>query len=404
MPQDNQELFGINQLINNAFQVHTGTLRELFDQKLRALDLAPTAVLPIIGISNYRTLNGILDGTQKMVDFTNVLKIATFLQQPNELIIKLYLEALERSFPGTITAPPNIKFLKENFDLAALKKAGFIDNISDFDAIEKKLVTFLGLRKIEDYRKPEMNVAFSAGLVKPKNELNRALWIYTAKLTFEDIGNPYEYSRQALVEYFPNIRFNSIDVELGLISVIKDLYKLGVTVIYQPPLPTLQLRGATFAVDDKPCIVLTNYVGFYPTLWFALVHELFHVLFDWEEIRSNTYHLSDDENNELVVKNKEREADNFAREYLFSADKINYIKAHLHNEVFVKDYALRNHVHHSFPYVFAAFAKGNDTIAWSRARKQSPDVNKAIYKLNNSWAAARPIADNVKKIQAELYN
>lgn len=380
------------------------TLKDLFEGRVLELKIRPTNVLEILKIE-YRTLNGILDGTQKRVDYTNLLKIAHFLQLPKEKIVRLYLESLEKNYPDEVaSSPEKISFIKENFDLTVLKQAGFIDSLTDFDKIESKIVCYFGLKTIFDYKRPSSDVAFSAGVVQPKNELTRALWIRSAGNYFDEIENPYPYNRKALIDYFPNIRWHSTNVELGLINVIRDLYKLGVTVIYQPQLPSLHLRGATFSVADKPCVALSNYRGFYPTMWFALIHELFHVIFDWEEIRKNRYHLSDEEPEQLSVSAKEQEADSFAREYLFSKEKTTKIRPYLNDIEYVNEFAFNNHVHPSFAYVFYAYDAGKkDRMAWPRAKRHNPPMDSLLKSISNSWDNPKPIAEFVKSIKFNLY-
>lgn len=391
----------INTLLNNI--VEKPTLRGLFDKKVKELGLAPTAVLGIIGIS-YRTLNGTLDGSQKMVDATNLIKIANFLQLPKEQVVQLFIEAVERNFPTETISADKVKFIKQNFNLAVLKKAGFIDSITDFEHIERRIVSRLGLRSLFEYRKPSVDVAFSSGLFKPENDLTRAFWIKAAMACFEEIDNPHDYDRQALIKIFPQIRWHTLNEERGLVEIIKALYKVGITVIFQPALQTLQVRGATFNVNDKPCIVLTNYMGFYSTLWFALIHELFHVLFDWEEIKANKYHLTDDSNEQLSVQEHEREADNFAREYLFSREKMEQVKPYINDVAYVKDFAMNNHVHHSIIYTFIAFDTGkHDRMAWARARRHSPDVTKTIKAIDLPWPDPKPFEEHLEARKTVIY-
>lgn len=402
MPDRQDNFTDINSLLNGLLQ--SPGLKDLFERKIKDLDISATAVLDILDIQ-HRTLHGILEGTQKTVDFINLIKIAHFLQISKEEVIKLYLDSLERNFPTATVSPEKIKFIKENFDLAVLKKAGLIDSITDFNHIEQRIVSRLGLKSIFEYRKPPIDVAFSSGLFKPKNELTRSFWIQSAITVFEEISNPYEYNRQALISFFPQIRWHSLNVERGLLEIIKGLYKLGITVIYQPPLQTLQLRGATFSINDKPCIVLTNYVGFYPTLWFALIHELYHVLFDWEEIKANRYHLTDDGNEQLTVLEREKMADNFAREYLLSKDKLDSIKPYLNDTTYISEFATNSHVHPSIVYVFYAFDAGKkDRIAWARARKYSPDVTISTKQIDIPWTENRPVEEIFLKRKTEIYN
>jgi HTH-type transcriptional regulator/antitoxin HigA len=397
--------FNVDDLISGLFR--PDSLRDIFDRRVEELKVSPTNASEILGI-DYRAMVNILNGTKKITDFTNLVKLASFLQLSKSQVIQLYIDALEKNFPEEATiSPKKVKFIKENFDLAALKQAKFINSITDFDEIDKKFTLALGLNSILEYQKPNRDAAFSSGTVKPKNDLNRSQWIAFARKTFEEINNPNEYDRQSVVEYFPQIRWHSTNIEHGLVNVIKELSKMGVTVIYQSPLPALHLRGATFAVNDKPCIVLTNYRGFYPTLWFALIHELFHVLFDWEEIRKKEYHLSDDDEKELTVIAKEEEANNFAREYLFSKEKTNIVRPHLNNPEYVKEFTTKNHVHESFAYVFNAFDVGKtNRWAWAIANKQNPniDMDNLLIELANAWDNQKPVQEHAKYLKHKYHN
>ena len=401
---ENQKVNFINGVLNSALKDET--LKELFESKLNQLQISTTSALEILKMSS-RTLKGILDGSQKTFDHTALLKIASLLQEPREKVVKLYFDSLAEKHPIATTATPEkIEFIKANFPLAILKKNKFIESITDFDEIEKKICSRLGLKSIFEYRKPQMDVAFSSGdHFKPQNELTRAFWIAAAKSCFEEIDNPYDFRPQALADYFPKLRWQSTDVEHGFLNVVRHLFKMGVTVIYQPPLHTLQLRGATFAVNDKPCIVITNYVGFYSTLWFALIHEILHVIFDWQEIKSNSYHLSDDSSTDISVKEKEAETNKYARQYLFSNEKAKKIKPFLNDISYVKEYALDNHVHESIIYAFNAFDNGrDDRQAWARARRYDGDIKKCVKKIDISWDNNERLENIFRKLKTEIYN
>lgn len=392
----------IDALLGNLFE--PTTLKGLFEKQLQELDISSTTALGILGIS-YRTLNGILEGTQKSVDYTNLIKLAVFLKIPKEQLIKLYVDSLEKNYPFISVSSEKINFIKENFDLAALKKSGLIDSITDFEQVEQRILSRLGLRTIFEYQKPPVDVAFSSGQFNPKNQLTRSFWIHAATTCFDEISNPNEYSREELIRQFPQIRWYSTNIEKGLLQVIKILYKLGVTVIYQPPLQGLKLRGATFAVNDKPCIVLTNYYGFYPTLWFALIHELYHVLFDFDEIKADRYHLTDDLNDQQSVLEREKLADDFAREYLFSKEKLNELRKYLNDPIYVKNYALDNHVHPSIVYVFQAFDDGaSDRRSWARAKKYCPDIKLSTDAIDIPWNDDKNIEDVFRARRLTIYN
>ncbi len=381
------------------------TLRSYFNDRIEELSLTFTASADLLNIQT-RTLKGILDGTQKSVDITNIVKLAEFLRLENQVVFDLYLESLNNNFEiESSLEPEKIKFLKENFDLAALKKAGFLSNINNYVELEGKITSFLGLNSILEYQPPKQKAAFSEGKIKPKNQLTRDFWVSTANELFKEISNPYEFDRDKLIEYFPDIRRYCTSVNLGLFNVIRDLYRLGVTVAYLPSFSSLHLRGATISINRKPCIVLTDYRGFYSTFWFALIHELFHVIFDWDEIKTNRYHISDPNSEQLTVAEREVEADNFARTYLFSDEKLAFIKPRIKDETYVNGFAEANHVHPSFIYTFYAFdPKTKDRQAWPIAQKNNPDIKPIINLLDNDWKNPKSLKEYVKPLKKKLYN
>ncbi|WP_126247834.1 ImmA/IrrE family metallo-endopeptidase [Chitinophaga rhizosphaerae] len=402
MPNEESHKFEINALINSAF-VPKETLRGMFEAKLSALDTSVTAILPVLDMES-RALNGILDGTKKMVDFTNLIKIANFLQVPLTRVVELFAAALEANFSTGPVTVEKVQFIKDNFDLAALRKARLIDTITDFRHIEQRLLLRLGLKSIFDYKKPDNHVAFSAGILQPKNDLSRSVWIRAAMNLFEELENPYDFNRQGLIEFIPLIRWHSTNVELGLVDVVKTLYKLGVTVIYQPPMPSLQLRGATMAVYNKPCIVLTDIMGFYGTLWFALCHEIFHVLFDWPDIEANSYHATEDGDDiPLTVKEKDRRADDFARSFLFSKEKSAGVDRYLYDRHYIADLAADSQVHESIIYLFLAYDNKSSKKFWARAREMSPPVEVAVSRLTVPWEEELSW-EKIEVLKNDIYN
>jgi HTH-type transcriptional regulator/antitoxin HigA len=397
MPKYKNDDLG-ERLINEL--IHIESLSGLFQKRIKELGVTPTNALEIMDIE-YRALQGILNGTSKRVDFTSFPKIANFLQVPLGRILDLYFDELAKNFPDAAPYPQNkINFINDNFDLAILRKDGFIKSITDYKDIEKRINNRFGFKSIFEYKSIKRSVVFSAGSVEPANLNNRRLWIEDAVEIFKELSNPHEYDRQKLINYIPSIRPHCADVDTGLQNVITDLYKLGVTVIYQSSFSNLHLRGATLIVNDKPCVALTNYKGFYPTLWFALMHEISHVLFDLNEIKETSYHVTDKGPSDDVLDKKEIHANKFAREYLFSTEKSNSIRPHLSNKAYVEEFAAQNNIHKSFIYVFHAFfADKDDSKAWPRARNNNPDFGKLTNRLDLKWSEDKSIADHVKYLK-----
>ena len=359
-------------------------LRELFEKRIEELDMKTYHVLNHLNIA-HRTLTGILDGTQKTANFISFVKLARFLKIDESKAFEVFIDQLKENYPDDFTEVPlpnsEVSFLKQHFDLAAYQSFGLIKDKKDYKQAAIRLSELYGLKNIFDYRPPMSNVAFSAGARAPKNELVRINWIHTVEEIFKPINNPNSYSRERLLEYFPKIRGYTRDVNTGLIKVIQELYKIGVTVLLFKPFDSLHLRGSTCVVNSKPCVVITDYVGNYATLWFALIHELFHVLFDWDSISKGNAHLSYDTGlNEPLVDDEEKMANDFARKYLYSKEKTELIRSVIRNSGAVEKYATLNDVHPSLIYTFHAYDqdKKNTGWAWALARSKNPDF-KALF-------------------------
>lgn len=393
----------IDAYLDRILKSNEPTLQELFDKKLAELKMAKTAAYKIMKVQA-PTIKGVLTGSQKLVDVRNLLKLANFLQIPLEEVVEMFLRSIEETFPLNSVSAEEVNFIKQNFDLAGLKKAGLIDTISDFDHIKKRIMARLGLRKLSEYKRPAIDVAFSSGNYKPESNLTRAFWISSALASLSEIDNPNAYDREALIKLFPRISWYSTNIKYGILEVSKLLYKIGVTVIYQPPLQALRIHGATINHNGKPAIVLSNHKGFYATLWIALIHELYHVLFDWPEIKENKYHLTDEDNEQLSVQERELEADNFAREYLLPNEKYELIRPYLNDYEYVKEFGLANHVEPSIIYVFnARDTQSTNRSAWARANKFSPKLDQCIKPIDWHWNDERLVDEAVPQLALE-YN
>ncbi|WP_374950062.1 ImmA/IrrE family metallo-endopeptidase [Mucilaginibacter sp.] len=396
----------INSLLENIFK-EVG-LRQLFERRLHELKTTQTAIERWLGVS-HRTLDGLLDGTQKKVDYLVLTNVALFLNMTTEEVIEIHLKQLEENFELQNTTANKKKFIKESFDLIALRKAGVIKTLNDYVEIENSLKRSLNLNSIFDYKKRTFITAFWAGNVSTKNTAKNALtrdyWLTRARTILSKLDNHYHYDREELIKYFPQIKWHSTNVEFGLVHVVKVLYRLGVTVIFQSPLSSLHLRGATIVFNDKPCIILTDYKGFYPTLWHCLCHELYHVLFDMDEIKKTSYHVSEDIEESLTLNEQEAEADEFARRYLFAEEKMRIAEKYIRNDAYVKEVARENNVHPSIVHIYYAYDHGKtDRLAWVRARREMPKIEKAIYRLEFPLNEEHTIDEIVKNKKLEIYN
>lgn len=391
MQFENQE--EIDKYLDELLEKEKPTLQQLFDDKIRESGISKTLAFKIMGVRTV-TMEGILQGSQKQVDVLNLVKLANFLQKPLEEVISLFVRNIEKRFPVEGINVDEVQFIKENFNLAVLKSAGFIDSISDFSEIKKRLLARLGLKSIFEYKRPEIDIAFSSGLTFPDMDKTRSFWVNSARSILREIDNPFQFDREQLIKVFPRLCWYSKNVENGLMEISKLLFKLGVTVIFHPPLQSLKIKGATLNHNGKPAIILSNYRGYYATLWFTLFHELYHVLFDWDDIKGGNFHISDDSLTELAYLERERDADQFSRKYLLSEERLDYIKPRIRDHEFVKQFADDQMIHYSIVYAFYAFEnKSSNRSAWALARKYSPSLNSCKLPVNWNWNDQSSIED-----------
>lgn len=369
-------------------------LSDLFEQRLDALKITKNQAVKILDVET-KTLDSLLSGDSKKVDFLTILKLSQFLEIPHTEIVNKYFQIVSDANNEIINEAKKRSFIVNHFNLPALKKIGFIDSINDFDHIEKRILDFFGYDNIFEYAKYKITPAYSSAK-RISNKDNLTFWVAAAYESLKMTPNNFEYNRQALVDYFPTIRWHSMNVENGLWLVAQALFRMGITLVYVPKFTKdLHVRGATLSYNDKPCIALTKYTDFYPSMWFALIHELYHVLFDWEKIIEDKYHVSGEMDTMNV---NEEEANSFARQYLFSDEKMNIVKPHINNPSFVKTFAEQNHVHPSFIYVFNAYDSSGGENKYSKLKPHLPAFDGLLEKLNaNEWDNFTPIKQIAKQ-------
>jgi HTH-type transcriptional regulator / antitoxin HigA len=136
------EIYDIDALLNGVFK--EDSLRDMFDKRVHELRTTQTAIQKLINIER-RTLNGILDGTQKRADFDKLRELATFLNISTDKLYRMHVSLMEKNFMHKDSPANKKKFITKHFELTVLKKAGFINSLYDFEEIENKIVSFFGL-------------------------------------------------------------------------------------------------------------------------------------------------------------------------------------------------------------------------------------------------------------------
>jgi HTH-type transcriptional regulator/antitoxin HigA len=372
----------IDSILNKSFHYNGPSLEELFKEKLELSGLTKTQFEKLSGMER-RSLDAILDKTSKQTDIIKLLKLAEFLEIDfNELLI-IHFNNRPIEEVKELQSSMDITFINKFFDLKTLISLGFIKKSDSLDVLKERICKFFNIDSIYEYDR-ELNEALYSRTKKSFSDKMKDFWIKSSYKYFELIDNPNEYNRKNLVDLIPKIKPYTQNVETGLLTVFQALYNIGITVVFQPSLPKTQIRGATFFINNKPCVVITDFNKNYATIWFALIHELHHVLFDLETIEKTSYHLSGEPDLFLIQEDK---ANDFASEYLLSAEKMRYIEKLIHNKYMVEKFAKECQIHPCIiysQYQWRQSQVGNDY--WGAFKEHFPSLKSITMKLNvSNW-------------------
>lgn len=373
----------VNKLLQDIFNDDVSfDLKARFDEKLEEYGVTKTKALRLLSIDK-DVFEDIINGTAKQPNLIHIVKVAEFLEVDVDNFIHMVLKNQNAENIASIDRARKVRFLMKNFDVKALTKEGFFENVGDVDILVNRALHYFGYDSIRQFEDELVTPLYSKTKRKFSDKM-KDFWVRSAYQTFVRIDNPNEYDRERLKDVVAKMKPYSEDVKNGLYTVCRALFNIGVTVIFQHYLPSTHVRGATFVINDKPCIVLTAYLKSYPTIWFTLLHELHHVLFDYDSISTNTYHLSDDDDLFLI----EEKANSFARDYFMPKSDFDYIKTYIKNPYVVDRFAKDKEMHPSLVYSFYAWYQKelHDKNYYGAFSKFMPDYKQAVARLNPiSW-------------------
>lgn len=398
--------FSISNLLEKALSpgFEPEDLMELFSRKSDEYGISVTHARELLGIE-YRALTNILKGKAKQPNLFDVLKIADYLDIDfNDFLANLVSQQNSDNV-SKLDEARKASFLAKNFDIDRLYSDGFFQEKGDAKAMVNRILTFFGFDSIKEYEEFSEKIGKTVFSRTKRTFVDkmRHFSVNSAYRLFERINNPHPYDREELMDLIPKIKPLSQNEENGLYTVCRALFEKGVTVIFQKHLTTSQYRGATMFVNDKPCIVITDLNQRYSTLWFALMHELYHVLFDEEDIKSDGYHLTNDKEIQMSLIDEDA-ANQFAGDYFVNLDELKYIIPHINNHSFVERFAKKIKVHPAIIYSTYQFYMHDKKKQnkWGYFKKYMPKIENSVQKLNPiSWQAdssISEIADNLKEI------
>lgn len=384
----------IKEILTKSLNYEGLSLEELLQMKLDESNLTKTQFEKLAGIER-KSLDAILNKTSKQTDINKLIKLGEFLDVDFQTLLTIHYHERHIDEIKELQDSMDITFINKYFDLKALTSLKFIDKNTTLDKLKNRICNFFDIDSIYNYD-TELNDVLFSRTKKTYSDKMKDFWIKSSYKYFELIDNPNEFDRKSLIDIIPKIKPYTRNVENGLKTVFQALYNIGVTVVFQPSLPKTQIRGATFVVNSKPCIVITDFNKNYATIWFALIHELHHVLYDMDLISKTSYHLTGEPDLFLIQEDK---ANKFASEYLLSDEKMRYIEKLIHNRLMVMRFAEENQIHPCIIYAQYQWRQaeiGNDY--WGAFKEQFPILSTATNNLNiANWDA-----ESIKEVALKM--
>ncbi|MVX35236.1 MULTISPECIES: ImmA/IrrE family metallo-endopeptidase [Myroides] len=358
------------------------SIAEMLSGYIEENNLSELGLATILDI-NRKTLRSILEGEDMKMSIA--IKISKLLNISQDTLVHSFERQVKEESGAYFDFTTKVSFLLEHFDLAELKANKVISSTTDYSTIDKELCTYFGYNHITEYGDQSIKTPLfskSKMSVRPSKEQKaQDFWIKSNLLSFSRIDNPNEYNRELLIEFLKRIKTLTNDVKDGFSQAQYVLFQLGITVIVQSYLSKTKAFGVSMIVNDKPCIVITDMGKQYYKLWFTLLHELYHVLEDYDYLKTASYHISDMENKDLFV--SEDNADAFAREVFVSKDKMPMLQQLINNPIKINKLAKGLDMHPSMLY-------GVYLDCADRAT-QTRDFPRFAKYLPNSAAAIKPI-------------
>lgn len=299
------------------------SLRDILRERMHENGISEHALADALGIDR-RALNRFVNEGADL-KFSQAILLMRFLHMDEGAFINAYEESLPTCENSEMETAKSLSYIMDRFEIPALKKVGIIGKRSPLDSYEKQIMSFFGFEQsIYEYdtfiRHPALFSRSRRPIEQVKAQKMQEFWLKCALFSFERINNPYEYDRGMLEEFMKKIHEYTEDVKYGYEKVVMVLFRLGITVLTQPYLEKTGAFGVTMIIDGKPCIVITDMQKNYHKLWISLIHELYHVLNDYDLLVSASFHITSENEPDLLF--NEQKANSFALQVLVPQDVI----------------------------------------------------------------------------------
>ncbi|MBG0916406.1 ImmA/IrrE family metallo-endopeptidase [Exiguobacterium sp. SRB7LM] len=314
--------------MSNGFIVHTG---KLVNDYLQVMEIEPRECSLKIGMSE-KDLSEFLNGKIILDD---------------EYLVKL--QDVIPDIPASYWINYNKKYIQYISEKESQVNVYSIDQLKKFSnrfkfksifegldwSLERQANEMLKLLKIDsfeqfDFRYSNLEIDF----MQDGGELESiAVWLNLAGEEVEIQNKNLEevkFDNEKLIKMLPKFKLLSLNDNYkdSLKSARKLLNRLGVYLVVYDAVENSKVRGALTTYEGSPAIYLTGRFKTHDHVWFALMHEIGHLLKHYD---SNKSIITFEEDFQVETDKKEEEANEFARDFFI--DKKDYTDF-INNKIF----------------------------------------------------------------------
>lgn len=383
------------------------SLREILREKMQVNGISENALADALGLDR-RALNKFINEGSDL-KFSQAVLLMRFLHMDEGDFISAYEVSMPSAVDDEMETAETLSYIMEKFEIPALKRIGIIGKRTPLDTYEEQIMSFFGFNQsIHEYdtfiRHPALFSRSRRPIEQVKAQKMQEFWLKCAIYSFERINNPYDYDRDTLEQFMKKIHEYTEDVKHGYEKVVMVLFRLGITVLTQPYLEKTGAFGVTMIVDGKPCIVITDMQKNYHKLWISLIHELYHVLNDYDLLVSASFHITSENEPDLLF--NEQKANSFALRVLVPQDVISHLETVVLFDSRMEQIAKRLAVDVSILYgvyleSLPVEKQSAGYMKYSKFLRKTSEVSRSVF--FNPFEKQN-LQESIKEIKEALYN
>lgn len=292
--------------MGNEFIVSTG---KIIKEYLNEYGFSQKDACSRLGISE-KHLSNILNGNSRLTEEV-ALKLEKILPVPASYWLNLeahYREFIAREQQELSLSEQNLTELSKRFRFAEVFKG------LDWSILKQaqEMLKLLKISNYENFNQTYSNLAMN--FMEDGGEIESiAIWINLCEEEIEiqnDDLSDIKYSEANLrksLDLFKKLALNS-NVQQSLENCRKLCNRLGVNLVVREAITNSKVRGALTTKFDRPTIYISCRYKTHDHIWFAIMHEIAHLLLHYN---SHETIVSNDDDNSSI----ELEANNYARNF-----------------------------------------------------------------------------------------